>query len=61
MNHLYNILGRNIYSIYVAGENHKLSMYTDDIFTYLSEPEQSFEGLMNIIEEYGDISWYTLM
>lgn len=37
-----------IKGIEIAGENHKLSMYADDIITYLSKPEQSIEELMKV-------------
>ncbi len=39
--------------IHIAGEDHTLVMYADDVMIYLFEPEQSTE---DIIEEYGNIS-----
>lgn len=53
-------LEQKINGIYEAGENHKLSMYADDILIYLCKPEQSIEVLMNVIKEFGAISGYTL-
>lgn len=44
----------------IAGENHKLSLYADDIIIYLTNPESSIVPLMEIINNFGSISGYTL-
>ena len=44
-------LEQKINGIDIAGVNHKLSMYADDIIIYLSDHEQSVEALMNVIGE----------
>lgn len=51
---------QKIKSTEIAGENHKLLIYADDIIIYLSEPEWSIEELMKVTEEFGAISGYTL-
>ena len=53
-------LEQKINGIDIAGANHKLSMYADDIIIFLSDPEQSIEALINVIGEFGTISGYAL-
>lgn len=49
-----------IKGIQIAGENYTLAMYADNIIICLCEPEQSIKVLIDIIEEYGNLSGYTL-
>lgn len=41
-----------------GGTDHKISLFADDILTYVSEPYTSLIVLMNNLNEYGEISGY---
>lgn len=35
-------------------------MFADDVLVYLEEPEKSFNGLMTLLKEFGNLSGYKL-
>lgn len=39
---------------------HKISLYADDILTYISDPVVSVPALMNTLKEYGELSGYQI-
>lgn len=41
-----------------GGIEHNISLFADDILTYVSEPSTSLIALVNNLNEYGDISGY---
>uniref|UniRef100_A0A8C5I986 Reverse transcriptase domain-containing protein n=1 Tax=Gouania willdenowi TaxID=441366 RepID=A0A8C5I986_GOUWI len=41
-------------------KKYKLSLYADDTVIYLNNPKLSIAPLMEIIQEFGSISGYTL-
>uniref|UniRef100_A0A3Q3FYM6 L1 transposable element RRM domain-containing protein n=1 Tax=Kryptolebias marmoratus TaxID=37003 RepID=A0A3Q3FYM6_KRYMA len=45
--------------IYLDSE-HKISLFADDILTYISDPVMSVPSLMKTIEEYGKLSGYQI-
>lgn len=47
-----------IKGIYLAGREHKLACYADDVITYLSHPTHSLPKLMLALAEYGELSGY---
>uniref|UniRef100_A0AAQ6ABA7 Reverse transcriptase domain-containing protein n=1 Tax=Amphiprion ocellaris TaxID=80972 RepID=A0AAQ6ABA7_AMPOC len=49
-----------IKGITVAGIEHKVAMFADDVLVYLEEPEKSFNGLMILLKEFGNLSGYKL-
>ena len=39
---------------------HKISLYADDVLTYLSDPATSVPALMRNLKEYGELSGYKI-
>ena len=39
---------------------HKISLYADDILTYISDPVMSVPALMDTLKEYGELSGYQI-
>lgn len=46
--------------ISIGGEQHKISLYADDIAIFMSDPEQSVPHLLKLINYFGDVSGYTI-
>lgn len=46
--------------ITIDGINHKISLYADDIASFLTDPEQSVPYLLDLINEFGTVSAYTI-
>lgn len=46
--------------IRVGGVEHKVAMFADDVLGTLGEPEVSFDQLMDLLSEFGDLSGYRL-
>lgn len=40
----------------MAGIEHKVAMFADDVLVYLEEPENSFNGSMALLKECGNLS-----
>ena len=39
---------------------HKISLYADDVLTYISDPATSVPALMRNLKEYGELSGYKI-
>lgn len=44
----------------MGNTEHKISLYADDILTYISDPIVSVPALMNTLKEYGELSGYQI-
>ena len=49
-----------ISGIYRAGEEHKLSLYADDLLIYVSDPVSSVPHIVHVLEGFGTFSGYKL-
>lgn len=43
-----------------AGQEHKVTLYADDLLLYISNPTRSIPAMINILERFGKISTYYL-
>ena len=43
-----------------GGIEHKISLYADDVLTYISDPISSVPALIKNLEEYGKLSGYQI-
>ena len=50
----------NIKGLQIDNEEHKISLYADDIILYIKEPEQSLVHLYREIEQFGKYSGYKI-
>lgn len=49
-----------IKGIKIGTNEHKLSLYADDLLVYLTNPQFSIPPLLHVFKEYSDISGYKL-
>lgn len=49
---------RDIKGLIINGEQHKMSIYADDVLLYLADPKLTIPHLKQLIENYGYISGY---
>lgn len=50
----------NIEGVYIDKDEHKISLYADDIVLYIKNPENSLPYLYNTIEQFGKYSGYKI-
>lgn len=50
----------NIKGVHIGEDNHKLSLYADDVVLYIEQPENSLPYLYNAIELFGKFSGYKI-
>lgn len=50
----------NIKGVHIGEDNHKLSLYADDVVLYIEQPENSLPHLYNAIELFGKFSGYKI-
>lgn len=46
--------------ILIGGENHKISLYADDVVISMSDPEKSIPQILKFINGFGDVSGYII-
>ena len=49
-----------IKGITMAGTEQKVALFADDVLVFLKEPEESFGGLMALLDDFGKLSGYKL-
>ncbi|KAJ0011531.1 hypothetical protein NQD34_012506 [Periophthalmus magnuspinnatus] len=49
-----------IKGVTMAGVEHKVAMFADDVLVYMEDPEKSFNELMIMLKEFGNLSGYRL-
>lgn len=51
---------KNFHGIIVGGEDHRASLYADDVLIFMSKPEQSIPVLLECISYYSSLSGYKI-
>lgn len=51
---------KEIKGVSIAGVEHKVAMFADDVLVYMEKPEESFTGPMTLLKEFGNLSGYKL-
>jgi len=50
----------NIAGVKICGQEHKLSLFADDVLIYLTNPDKSFFTLLSYLEKFSSVSGYKL-